>query len=143
MMGNVMQTQEATRKPQFPYAFQFVNVTGTDGTLNVAADTNVAVTQRVMKDAGCVTGLAVSLSGTLTSGTLTVYPTINGATLTDLAVELGLPGDQYDYDAVDGRVYNYAAGDRLGVVFVNASVSPDNSRDMLVDVYTMVENLEL
>lgn len=142
-MGNVAQTNDATRKPQFVYPFQFVNVTGTDGTLNAAADTDVAVTQEPMVEGGSVYALAVGLSGTVTTGTLKCYPTINGATLTDLEVELGLPGDQYAYVKGDGRKYNFVAGDRIGVVFVNDTLAPDNSRDIKASVYTLLENIEL
>lgn len=142
-MGNVLQEQIAIKKPQHILSFQAINVTGTDGTLNVAADTNVAVTQRVMPFGGSVYAQAVNLSGTITTGTLTAYPTINGATLTNLATQLGIPGDQYDYTSGDGRVNNFVPGDRVGVVFVADTVAPDANRDMFVDVYILQEGVEL
>lgn len=139
----ISQDNVAVKKPQFIHSFQRVNITGTDGTLNAAADTNVVVTQKVMPYPGSVYAMAINASGTLASGTLSVYPTINGATLTNLEVELGIPGDQYDYTIGEGRVYNFVAGDRLGVVFINDSVSPDNDRDIVADVYTVAEGVEL
>lgn len=141
-MGNITQTLKASRKPQEIFSFQAINYTGTDGTLNVAADTNVAVTQRVMPYAGSVFAVAVSLGGTISGGTLTHYPTINGATLTNLAV-VHAPSEQYDYSKVDGRVYRFVAGDRLGVVYIDASATPDNSRDGIADVYVMFEDVEI
>lgn len=137
----VYQEKIAVKHPQFVYTYQATDLAATTTGTLVGQQTDV--TARTMISRGSVFALSVAMSGTLTSGTLTLTPAINGTLQSStLELERNTAGDRYFYKAINGRAVNFVAGDRLEVHYETASLSP-TTLDIVCDVYTLLENVEL
>jgi hypothetical protein len=141
-MGNVAQIITAVRKPQFPHHFSTGSLASTlaAGTLNNMGISGI--TQKVMPYAGSIYALAASINGTITSGTVTITPMINGTPQVGIATVIGTAGQHGNYNSPGARIYNFNAGDRLEVLYTTAAVLSAGS-PLQVDVLTMYEAVEL
>lgn len=101
-------------------AFAKTNVADANGTLNTLEGTTL---EYVMPYPGSIIGFSASQNATLTTGTLTFQPTINGSLCPVLPsaanVTLSAQRSSYTQDAEKAN-YTFTAGQRVGVHY-NAS----------------------
>lgn len=137
----IMQTRSATRKPQFVYTYQSSNLPASaTGTLT-GQQTDVLA--RTMIGEGSVYGIGVALSGTITSGTLVVTPTIDGVlTSGQISLSRSAPGSQYYFARIEGRKARFLEGAQLGVHYQTTSLSP-TTLDIVCDIYTILEDVDV
>lgn len=137
----IMQTQTATRKPQFMYTYQASNLAGTaTGTLT---GQQTDVLDRTMIGDGSVYGISVQLSGTITSGTLIVTPAINGTLQTShISLTRNAAGTQFYHGKIEGRQARFLEGDELRVFYQTVSLTP-TTLDIICDVYVILEDIDV
>lgn len=143
-MGNVAQIITAVRKPQFAHSFSTGSLASTLAAGTLTNQGITGITQKIMPYSGSVYALAASIEGTITSGTVTVSPMINGTVYlyNPLGVQIGTGGQRGNYTTEDARIVNFNAGDRLEVVYNTAAVLAAGS-PLQCDVYVMYESVEL
>lgn len=85
-----------------------------------------------MPQAGSVIGYASNLTGTLTTGTLTFYPTLNGAAMTNSfsngTVNIGTFGN-FERDQAQQGGFSFNAGDVVGLGFNKVGTVAPTTRD--------------
>jgi hypothetical protein len=94
---------------------------------------------------GSFIGIGVNLSGTLATGTLNFYPTVNGVPVT-LAT-----GDSPEiilseltaYETFNARDYAFSAGDTIGLMYTKADTVDPTTRDIKATVYVLFEGVNL
>jgi hypothetical protein len=126
-----MTTQTAIGSTKVPIALVFgtLSVGDAAGTLY----TNVSsVTSYRMPVRGSVIGYASNLSGTLTTGTLTFYPTKNGSAMTNSftngTVNIGTFGN-FETDQGQQGGFSFQAGDTVGLGFNKVGTVAPTTRD--------------
>jgi len=141
-MGNVAQIITAVRKPQFAHSFSSGSLASTLAAGTLTNNGISGITQKVMPYQGSVYALAASINGTITSGTVTITPMINGTPQVGLATVIGTGGQRGNYNSPGARIYNFNAGDRLEVLYITSAVLAAGS-PLQVDILTMYEAVEL
>lgn len=138
----VAQVHDATRKPQFTISYYGTDIAASaTGTLTRLG---AAVTSWRAPYAGSVYALAMGITGTLTSGSMTVTPMVNTTPKPAFALTLNTAEATSAATTQEGRKTTFAAGDTLSLLYTAAgNFLPDGSMDILVDCYVMLEGVEL
>lgn len=114
-----MASQTAIGSTKIPVALAFgtVSIGNADGTLYACV---VNPFEYRMPARGSVIGFSANLSGTLTTGTLTFAPTINGtrasSQFTNGTINIGTLGNHERTQAQQGN-YSFNEGDTVGLMF--------------------------
>lgn len=105
---------------------------------------NADVNEYVMPYRGSIIGVSMSLNGTLTTGTLTPFATVDG-TETDLFENAGTHQfEQYPYQQQESRKtgYTFLAGQRIGFgVQATGTIAPE-TRDVVLQAVVLLEDVE-
>lgn len=128
-MSNVSQTHVASTKQAFAYPFYLTDIADANGTLMGQATTP----EYIAPYKGSIIGFSGTLNGTLTTGTLTLQPTIDGSlcpafTESGALLHLNQNGAYYTQDARKAN-YQFDAGARLGFIYQKASTVAPTTRD--------------
>lgn len=123
------QTPIGSTKIPLALVFGTVAIGNAAGTLY----TNVtSVTDYRMPQSGSVIGYSSNLTGTLTTGTLTFYPTLNGAAMTNSfsngTVNIGTFGN-FERDQAQQGGFSFSAGDVVGLGFNKVGTVAPTTRD--------------
>lgn len=142
-MGGVVQTVgSATTKPQHSYGFSSGSLASTlaAGTLNRAGITGL--TRQYAPYQGSVYGLVASISGTLTSGTITLTPMINGTPQPNNTLVLGTGGAKGGVATWDARKLSFLTGGTIELLYSTAAALPGGIA-IEVEALTLLENVYL
>lgn len=140
-MGNMSQLVTAITKPQFTLPWSNGSLASTaNGTLLNNGITGL--TPRRMPAAGSVFGMSLSTVGTLTSGTLTVTPQLNGTPQPAWTLVFGTGGAKGAATFQPSRTLNFNAGDTLELLYGSVAVLPGGLA-VEVDVYVVLESIDL
>lgn len=140
-MGNMSQLITAVSKPQFVQTWSSGSLASTStGTLNTNGITGL--TPRYMPATGSVYGMSISTVGTLTSGTLTITPQLNGTPQPTWTLVLGTGGAKGAATFQPSRKLNFVLGDTLEFIAGAAAVLPGGLA-VALDVYTVLESVDL
>ena len=94
---------------------------------------------------GWVIGYSSNLSGTLTTGTLQFYPTLNGAAMANSfsngTVNIGTFGNFERDQAMQGG-FQFAAGDVLGIGFNKTGTVAPTTRDANALLMVLMDNYD-
>lgn len=132
----------AITKPQVNFGFSSGSLasTLTAGTLTRAGVTGI--TRQYMPFTGSVYGLVASISGTLTSGTITITPLINGTPQPNNTLVIGTGGAKGGVKSWDARVLNMVAGGTVELLYATDAALPGGIA-IEVEALTLLENVYL
>jgi hypothetical protein len=136
------QTPIGSTKIPLALAFGTVGIGDAAGTLY----TNVtSVVGYRMPQAGSVIGFANQMSGTLATGTLAFYPTLNGASMTNTftngTTNIGTFG-MYERDQAQQGGFSFAAGDVVGLAFNKTGTVAPTTRDCNALLLVLLEGYD-
>ena len=107
--------------------------------------TVISLTEYRMPKRGSVIGMSVNLSGTMNTGTLTFYPTLNGApmsnTFSNGTVNIGTYG-HYERDQAGQGGFSFAAGDTVGLGFSKAGTVEPTTNDANALVLVLLDQYD-
>lgn len=140
-MGNVVQASGiAITKPNFQPGFSSGSLQSTaTGTLTRAGVTGL--TRQYSPYVGSVFGLVASISGTLTSGTITITPLINGIPQPNNTLVLGTGGAKGGIKTWDARKLNLVVGSTIELLYTTAAALPGGIAIEL-DALILLEGVE-
>ena len=126
-----MASQTPIGSTKIPIALPFG--TTAIGNVNGTFYTNpVSLTEYRMPQRGSVIGMSVNLSGTLATGTMTFYPTLNGAPFTNSfaagTVNIGTLGN-YERDQARQPGFTFNASDTVGIGWTKTGTITPTTRD--------------
>jgi hypothetical protein len=138
----VAQIQNATRKPQFVITYNGTNLAAnTTGTL---VRTGGAVERWHAPYDGSVYALGMAISGSLGAGSITIIPMVGTTPDPDFTLTMSTAEDTSESTTQNGRKTTFNAGDLLYMLYTtSAGFLPDGSIDAEVDVYVLLEGVEL
>lgn len=140
-MGNVAQIITAVRKPQFDYPFTNGSMSETTtGTLVAGGVTGVS--RQYLPAQGSVYGINASFGGTLTSGTVTFTPVINGTPQPAFVATTLTAGARGASQLGDARVYPFNAGDTIGLLYTTSALAPAGLA-VKAELLVLFESVEL
>lgn len=139
----VAQTSLGSRKQVVYLPFYATDIGDAPGTLVGQATTP----EYILPNRGSIVGVTGTLNGTLTTGTLTLQPTINGSlcpafTNSGALLHLNQNGASY---MQGGRKANYtfAAGSRIGLIYGKSATVAPTTRDGNFLLVVLQEGVEL
>lgn len=142
-MSNVAQSINPTRKPVDKVMFSNGSLAAsTTGTLALNGVTSLS--QKYIEDNASIYRLVATIggtAGTLTSGTITFYPTINGTIQTAFTLVVGTGGAAGGVKSQDARKTKVKQGDVVGVLYNTATVAPAGI-PVELDVMFLKENVD-
>lgn len=127
-----------------PMALPFgkTNIANANGTLFALED---STNEYVMPAAGSIFGFSGTLNGSLTTGTLTFQPTINGSlapSFSTAVLHLNAGKNSAHFEARRAN-YTFNAGDVVGLIYqVEETVDP-TSRDANALLFVLLESVDL
>ncbi|HVO42632.1 MAG TPA: hypothetical protein VMT34_08415 [Aggregatilineales bacterium] len=123
-----------------------MKITATD-----AASGTLNLTDYVLPFGGSIYAIAYRLSAAVSTGTLSLVPTINGTPITAAGLLLSAVSDTYRFAQIDGQTpgarfavpASKTTPNRLGCqITTSGTWSPTNS-DLWVDVYLLFDGVQL
>lgn len=153
-MAGVTQEQISITQPSVALLFEQAKVAqSTTGTLNVSM--NLATTGTlnakayVMPYAGSIFAVSGRLSEVPTTGTITLYPVINGTQRADVSANcvnsLGTLSQSLRGTGDAARSNSrFAAGDTINLVYVgDSALAPNTQMDIVAQVWALLEEVRL
>ena len=136
------QTGIGSTKIPMPLVFGTISIGNASGTLY----TNISsLTEYRMPRRGSVIGFGVNLTGTLATGTLTFYPTLNGVPMTNSfsngTVNIGTLGN-YERDQAYQGGFWFVASDTIGLGFTKAGTVTPTTRDANAVVLVLLDEYD-
>lgn len=140
-MGNITQNHVASTKTIEHYQFQLSNFSNTNGTLTT---TNGDVQEYWIPRKGSIIGVSGSLSGALTTGTLTITPYIDGSASAAVSKEFHANQQAFveHYDArTQYRTWADDTGHALGLRYTSSDTVNPTTTDGVLIVEVLLEDV--
>lgn len=141
MPGGITQGNVASTKTIVPFIFQLSNFSNTNGTLTT---TNGDVQEYWIPRKGSIIGVSGSLSGALTTGTLTLTPYIDGSASADVSEKFTLSNTAFveRYNArTQFRSWKDSEGHALGLRYTSSDTVNATTLDGVVIVEVLLEDI--
>lgn len=141
-----MTSQTAIGSSKVPLALPFGTLAiGNGGGTLIPQFSVPSVVEYTMPKGGWVIGMGVHLSGSLTTGTLQFYPTLNGAAMANQfvngTVNIGTLGN-YERDQAQQGGFQFFEGDTLGLAFNKTGTVAPTTRDCVGLLLVLLNNYD-
>lgn len=139
-MAGAAQTQLGSTFNYKELPFVATNIGNTNGTLSTP---NTDVVEYQMPYDGSILGAAWRGGGTLTTGTLTLYPQINGSLCPPFSTGTLLTGVKGNQQTIDARTSNYTfkKGDYIGLVWNKTGTVEPTTLDVEAQLIVLHEGV--
>lgn len=139
-----MASQTAIGSTKIPLALPFgtTQIGNVNGTFYTSV---ISLLEYRMPKRGSVIGMSVNLSGTLTTGTMTFYPTLNGAPMTNSfangTVNIGTLGN-FERDQARQGGFSFNESDTVGIGWTKTGTITPTTRDANALVLVLLDDYD-